>query len=366
MENKEQHYTQAINTSLRVGFILLLLVWSFEIVKPFVIPVLWGIIIAVSIYPLFTKLAKLLGNRSKLATIIITLSFMAIVLVPSFLFIDSAVSGVQNLSTKMETGNLEIPMPKEKIKDWPVVGKPIYDTWNLFSSNLDLAVEKFKPQIKEFAPKLLSSATGFSSTILLFIISIIIAGALLPTAEASKKAANSIFNTLIGKHGEDFVKLSVATIRSVVQGVLGVAIIQSVAGGLGIMIIGIPAAGLWALIILLLAIMQLPPLLILLPLGIYGFTIADTLPASLFLAWGILISISDSFLKPMLLGRGVDVPMLAVLLGAIGGMMLSGIIGLFIGAVVLSITYKVFKSILVEDILEEDEEVRSGQTIDAS
>ncbi len=354
MDQKEQHYNLAINTTLRVGFILLLLVWSFEIVKPFIMPVLWGIIISVSVYPMYTKLVKLLGNRTKLATIFITVLLLSVVLIPSFLFIDSAVSGVQNLSTKMETGNIDIPMPQEKVKEWPVVGNTIYDTWKLSSANFSDVVEKFKPQIKEFAPKLLSSAAGFGTTILLFIISIIIAGALLPTAKASEKAAKSIFNTLLGKHGKGFVELSVGTIRSVVQGVLGVAIIQSVAGGLGIMLIGIPAAGLWAIIILLLAIMQLPPLLILLPLAIYGFNIADTTPAVIFLIWSIIVSASDAFLKPLFLGRGVDVPMLAVLLGAIGGMMMSGIIGLFVGAVVLSITYKVFKSILVDDILEED------------
>jgi len=353
MDSKEKHYTQAINTSLRVGFILLLLVWSFEIVRPFIMPVLWGIIISVSIYPMYTKLVKLFGNRTKPATILITVLLLSIVLVPSYLFIDSAVTGVHNLSAKMDAGSLAVPLPQDEVKEWPVVGKTIYETWSLFSTNIGEAITKFQPQIKEYAPKLLSSAAGFGTTILLFIISIIIAGALLPTAKASEKAAKSIFNTLLGKHGEGFVELSVGTIRSVVQGVLGVAVIQSVAGGLGIMMIGIPAAGLWAIIILLLAIMQLPPLLVLLPLAIYGFNIADTTPAVIFLIWSIIVSASDAFLKPIFLGRGVDVPMLAVLLGAIGGMMMSGIIGLFVGAVVLSITYKVFKSILVDDILEE-------------
>jgi len=355
MDKREQQYNQAINTTLRVGFILLLLVWSFEIVKPFIMPVLWGIIISVSIYPMYSKLVNLLGKRTKLATIIITLLLLSIVLIPSFLFIDSAVTGVHNLSAKMETGNIDIPMPQDEVREWPVVGKPLFETWKMASTNIGETIEKFTPQIKEYAPKLLSSAADFGTTILLFIISIIIAGALLPTAESSEKAAKSIFTTLVGKkHGEGFVQLSVGTIRSVVQGVLGVAVIQSVAGGLGIMLIGIPAAGLWALIILLLAIMQLPPLLILLPLAIYGFNIADTTPAVIFLIWSIIVSASDAFLKPIFLGRGVDVPMLAVLLGAIGGMMMSGIIGLFVGAVVLSITYKVFKSILVDDALEEE------------
>jgi predicted PurR-regulated permease PerM len=140
----------------------------------------------------------------------------------------------------------------------------------------------------------------------------------------------------------------------VVQGVLGVAIIQSILGGVGIWAIGIPAAGLWALIILLLAIMQLPPLLIMGPLAIYAFSFADTTPAIIFLVWSIIVSASDAFLKPIFLGRGVDVPMLVILLGAIGGMILSGIIGLFVGAVVLALSYKVFQALLVDDVLDED------------
>ena len=192
-------------------------------------------------------------------------------------------------------------------------------------------------------------------TLLQFIISIIIAGVLLTKSGTSEKAAKSIFTTLIGKQGENFVTLPVVTIRSVVQGVLGVAVIQSLLGGIGIWAIGIPAVGLWALIILFLAILQLPPLLILGPLAIYGFSIADTTPAVIFLVWSIIVSISDSFLKPMLLGRGVDVPMLVILLGAIGGMMLSGILGLFIGAVVLALSYKIMGALLVDNAFVEDE-----------
>jgi predicted PurR-regulated permease PerM len=222
------------------------------------------------------------------------------------------------------------------------------------SNSLEGFITKFSAELMAFAPKLLSFATGFSSTILLFVISIIIAGILLPQAEASEKAAHSIFNTLIGEKSKGFVHLSVLIIRSVVQGVLGVAFIQSLMGGIGIWAIGIPAAGLWALIILFIAILQLPPLIVLGPLVVYVFSYADTTPAILFLVWSIIVSSSDAFLKPLLLGRGVDVPMLAILLGAIGGMMMSGIIGLFVGAVVLALSYKIFQALLVDDILDKE------------
>jgi predicted PurR-regulated permease PerM len=105
---------------------------------------------------------------------------------------------------------------------------------------------------------------------------------------------------------------------------------------------GVPGAGLWALLVLLLAVMQLPPILVLGPVMVYVFSVADTVPAVLFIIWGVLVSASDAFLKPIFLGRGLDIPMLVILIGALGGMMVSGIIGLFIGAVVLALTYRLF------------------------
>ena len=354
MNNTEDYFNRNIYSALRIGFIALLLVWSFQIIKPFIMPVLWGIIIAVAVYPLFIKLSKMLGNRTKFASILITLIALAILIVPSVLFIESTIIGIQNIASKMQDGTLSIHTPDKSVADWPIIGNKIYDIWLLGSQNIESLITKFSPQLQEFAPKLLSMASSFGSTILLFVISIIISGALLTKADSAEKAAKSIFNTLIGSKGKGFVELSVSIIRSVVQGVLGVAVIQSVMAGVGVWAIGIPAPGLWALIILFLAILQLPPLLILGPLAIYVFSFADTTPAVIFLIWSIIVSASDAFLKPILLGRGVDVPMLAILLGAIGGMMMSGIIGLFVGSVVLALSYKVFQALLVDDVLEAD------------
>ncbi len=356
INESEQSYRKATVTALRLGFLAILIMLSYAIIQPFILPILWGIIIAVAIYPVHKKLSALLGNREKLSSTIIVLVLLAVLIVPSIFFIDSAVSGIKSLAAQISSGSFAIPLPTADVASWPVVGKPIYEIWLLAATNFEEFLIKFQPQIVEYAPKLLSSAAGLGGTLLLFVISIIIAGVLMPTAEASEKAAKSIFTTLVGEYGEEFVGLSTATIRSVVQGVIGVALIQSLLGGIGIWAIGIPAAGLWAIIILLLAIMQLPPLLILLPLAIYAFTFADTTPAVIFLIWSIIVSMSDAFLKPLFLGRGVDVPMLAVLLGAIGGMIMAGIIGLFVGAVVLAISYKVFKAILVENVLEEEKQ----------
>ena len=354
MQNNEEQYNKAIYTALRIGFITLLLVWSFEIIKPFILPVLWGIIIAVAIYPIHNKFTKLLGNRKKLSASLITLLSLSLLVIPSVMFIDSTVNTVQNISEQMQSGTSIISPPPENVAEWRIIGEPIYDIWLLAANNMEGLIRKFAPQLKQFAPTILSMASGLATTVLLLFISIIIGGALLTQDKMAEKSANSIFTTLLGKQGENFVQLSIATIRSVVQGVLGVALIQAFLAGIGFWAIDMPAAGLWTILILIAAIMQLPALLILGPLIIYAFSFAETTPAILFTVWAVIVGLSDNLLKPLLLGRGVDVPMLAILLGAIGGMMMSGIIGLFVGAVVLSISYKVFQALLVNDVFESD------------
>ena len=355
--NDETHYTKAIATALRIGFVGLLIILSYLILKPFLFVVMWGIIIAVGIYPIFKKFASLLGDREKLASTIITIFALAVLIIPSYFLMESTVDGIKNLSVELEQGTFKIPPPSESISEWPVVGKPVYDTWKLASENIESAIRAFEPQIKDLASNILSAVLGLGSTVLLSLVSIIIAGALLVKADSAEIAARKAFKILIGEKGEGFTALASATIRSVVQGVLGVAIIQSVVSGIVMLLFNIPLAGLWALLVLFLAIIQLPPLLILGPVAVYGFSIMDSTSAIIFLVISIVISISDSFLKPIFLGRGVDVPTLVILLGAIGGMMLSGIIGLFVGAVILALAYKVYQALLEETSLPTEEAV---------
>ena len=182
-----------------------------------------------------------------------------------------------------------------------------------------------------------------------FAFSIIIAGVLLLNAGKGYEAFRGIGRRLAGERGAGFVDLTVATIRSVAKGVLGVALIQTLLAAIGLLVMQVPGAGIWAAIVLVLAVMQLPPLLVLGPVAIWVFSTAEPVPATVFLVYSLLVSFSDGILKPLLLGRGVDVPMLVILLGAIGGMISAGIIGLFTGAVVLAIGYQLFNFWLHED-----------------
>jgi predicted PurR-regulated permease PerM len=344
----ELQMQRSVRTALRIGFIALLLVLSFAILKPFLAPVAWGIIFAVGIYPLHRRFTGFLRGRAKLSAVLITLLAISIIVVPAVLFTSSTVDSVSNAVTAIEDETLVVPPPAEKVKDWPLIGERTYEFWSGVANNLTGTLQKYAPQLREFAPRLTRAVTGVVTSILLFIVAMIIGGALLLVAKPGKTAADKIFKAFLGDKGEDMTLLSIATIRSVVAGVIGIAVIQTLFISLGMFVIQLPAAGILAIVILLVTIVQIPLIIVTLPLVFYVFSIADTGIAIIFTVWTMIWSLADNVLKPMLLGKGVDVPMLVILLGAIGGMILGGPVGLFVGSVVLALTYRIFTALLEE------------------
>jgi len=344
----------ALEVTIHVGVVVLLLFWCFRIAQPFIQIFFWGIIIAIAIFPGYRWLGSALGGRNKLAATLVTLLLLIILIVPSLMFAGSLVETAQKLSAGFSKGSLSIPAPPENIKTWPAIGETLYDFWHLSSKNLTAAVGKIAPHLKVFGLWLLNTAAGAGFAIVSFVIAIIIAGVLLANGERGVQVARAIAVRLAGERGTELVNLSGSTVRSVARGILGVAIIQSILAGLGCLVGGVPAAGLWALLVLILAVVQLPTILILGPIIIYVFYTASTVPAVLFAIWSILVGGCDSFLKPLLMGRGVDVPMLVVFIGAIGGFILNGVIGLFIGAIIFSLGFKLFQVWLNEDMKQEE------------
>ena len=352
---------RTIDTAIRIGLLALLVYWCIHIFRPFLIPVLWAIIIAVAIHPLYVKFESLLGGQRKLALSLFTIMVLSILIIPTVLLASSMVDTVQHIAKQWEEGTLQVPPPPDRVAGWPLVGARLHTLWLAASENVMGTLEQFGPQLKVARGWLLSTAAGVGAGLLLFVLAILIAVAMLAKAQGAYQFTQALARRLVGARGDDFAALAIATMRSVAQGVLGVALIQAILAGVGMLIIGVPGAGLWALLVLLLAVVQLPPLLILGPVMIYVFASAATVPAVLFMIWGILVSVSDAFLKPLLLGRGVDIPMLVILIGAIGGMMSSGIIGLFVGAVILALGYKLFMAWLTQDFDAEAGELALGE-----
>jgi len=338
-----------VRTAIEIAVYLLLifavLAWCLQIIRPFIGIIMWAVVIAVACHPLFLKLQNALGGRRKLAAIAFALIGLAVIVVPAWLFADSLISSAGRLSQALDSGALHIPPANESVHGWPVIGPALYENWSAAATNLSEWLNQHREEVTAVLGSLAGRAANAALSVLQFLASTLIATIMLASATAATQAMQRITDRLVGAGGADLLTLSTATIRSVAVGVLGIAAIQAVAAGFGMALMGVPAAGVWALVILVLAIAQLPPLLVLLPVILYVFSTSDHMVANVvFTAWSVLIAVSDSFLKPMLLGRGVQAPMLVILLGAIGGMLHSGIIGLFLGAVVLALGYNLFQS----------------------
>jgi len=352
--SKDVKQNTTIDMIIRLVAIGIMFVATYRIISPFIMPVAWGIIIAVAVEPLIGMLSRKMGDKRKMVSTLYALVVIAALIIPSVLLITSSIDAVQAVLTQIEESQLTFPPPPVSVAEWPVIGEPLYKAWSLASTNLEAALQKFSPQIKDFATLILVKAGGGLKTVFMFIISIAISAALLATADKGSEITKRILGRIAGTKGPEFQSLATATIRGVMQGVIGVAFIQAILSVIGMVLVGVPAAGVWGAFVLIFAIIQLPPIIVLGPIAGWVFSFADTAPAVIFLIWALIVSGCDGFLKPVLMGRGVDAPMLVILIGALGGMMLSGIIGLFVGAVIVAISYTLFMSWINENATDVD------------
>ena len=249
---------------------------------------------------------------------------------------------------------MHIPPPPDSIAGWPLIGEPIAKAWTLASGNLEEALRQVGPLFKGFGLWLVSAAAGAGLALIQFILAILISGAFLANSEAAGRLTRAVAKRLAGERGLEFARIAEQTVRSVASGILGVALIQALLAGLGFLVAGVPAAGLLTLVCVVFGVIQLGVVIVLIPVVIYLFSTADIVTAVGFLVWALLVAPIDNILKPLLLGRGVDVPMLVIFVGAIGGFLSAGIIGLFLGAVVLALGYKLFLAWLAQDLTPND------------
>lgn len=333
-----------LDVFIRAGLIAILVLFCFEIFRPFRDLMLWSVILAITLYPLQQRLMGPLGRKEgRIATLIVLIAIV-ILMVPIYLLGTSIADSVENAMRVVKEGGFHIPPPADSLDGFPVLGKPLSALWLQASTDLPGLTAKYIPQIKGVSLTLLSKLAGVGMGFLTFIFALIIAGIFMAHGEAGSRSAVQIATRVSGPaKGPKIAELCTATIRAVALGVVGIAFIQMLLVGLGFVFKGVPGAGLLALAVLLLGIMQLPVTLITLPVIIFVFATEGASTATIVFAIYVFVAgLVDNVLKPLLLGRGVDVPMPVILIGALGGMVSSGIIGLFIGPVVLAVGYQLF------------------------
>ncbi len=334
---------------LQIAAVSFLIGLCVVIVGPFVGIVIWGVVLAIAIYPLHLRLAQVLGGRQRTSATLITVIGLLLLIGPGWLVVQSSASTATELAQQVRDGSLVIPQPDPSVAEWPLVGERVHGAWSEAAQNLTAFLQVHEEQVREARDWLLGTASGLLFGLLHFVASLVIAGVALMYPDSTRRTACAIARRLAYERGDHLVELSVATIRSVTNGVLGVAVIQSTLAGIGFWAMDVPAAGLLVGIFLILAIVQIPAIIVMVPVIAWAYGHADPLPATVFAVYGVLVALSDNVLKPMLLGRGVDLPILVVLLGAIGGMIAFGVIGLFLGAVLLGVGYQILSDWIASD-----------------
>jgi predicted PurR-regulated permease PerM len=329
---------------VRLGLIAFLVAMSVRIFSPFMGLMLWALILAVTLYPLHQRIAQKLGGKQGRAAILIVLGGILMIGVPTVILSGSTADFVHQIHAAFENNTLTIPAPDASLAEWPIIGEKLHAAWAMAANDLPALLEKMQPQLGNFSEAVLGFVAGVAGGIFQFIFALIISGIMMAYGQSGSEVMLKIIHRLSGpNYGDRLHKLSTATIRSVSMGVLGVAFIQAMILGIGFIWADIPAAGLLAVVVLVLGIAQIPATLITIPVIAYLWWSGDsTLSNTIFTVYLLVAGLADNVLKPLLLGRGVDAPMPVILLGALGGMVAAGMVGLFVGAVLLALGYVIF------------------------
>ena len=337
---KQELEAGATDFVVRLAFLGLFAYWSLELVRPFVPIVIWAILLAVALCPAYSWLARRLGGRRGLAATGITLVALATVLGPVSLLASSLAESVQWLAAGLNSGTLKVPPPPAGVADWPVVGDEIDEAWKLGADNLDDAVLRYGSAVLPVGGTVIGKVAAIGADVLKFIVSVVIAGFLFLPGPSLAAGARAFASRLIAPRGAHFVDLAGATIRNVSRGVIGVALLQALLAGIILYGAGVAGAGLIAFGVLLLCIVQIGPAPILLPVLVWIWMTHPTGFAVILTLLLVPVSLIDNVLKPVLMARGLTTPMLVILTGVIGGTLTHGLVGLFLGPVVLSVFYE--------------------------
>ena len=325
--------------TIRIVCLGLLGYWSLILVRPFLTTIVWSIIIAVALYPVFDWLsARLYGHRG-LAAVTITVFSLFVISGPATWLGVSLGASIQTLMARFGDGTLVIPPPPEAIKAWPIIGEKAYESWQLASTNLRGLLIESAPQLKPLGSIFLNTAGSVGINLLKFILAAAISGFLFIPGPALVQSTKNILGRVAGTRGDEFVNLAGATIRNVSRGIIGIAILQALLAGIGLLFAGVPAAGLLSFLVLLLGILQIGPSVILIPLIFWSWFAMDTTMAALFTIYMVPVNLLDNLLRP-LVAKGLSTPMPVILIGVVGGTLAHGIIGIFVGPIVLSIVWQ--------------------------
>jgi predicted PurR-regulated permease PerM len=332
---------ELVRTTLGVLFIGVLIVTAFWVMRPFVAATIWATMIVVSTWPALKWFEARLWRRRSLAVLVMTLLLLLVLVVPLMLAVATIVGHVDDISaTASALAHYEVPPPPDWVKGLPVIGANAAELWEkaMLVGAKGLIV-KLAPYADDIGRWFVSQAGSIGSLFVQFALTVVISAVMYSSGETAARGARRFAWRLAGAHGENVVTLAGQAIRGVALGVGVTALIQAGLGGIGLAIAGVPFAGPLTAVMLLLCIAQLGPILVLIPAVAWLYWSGDTSWGTFLLVWSLVVGTMDNFLRPALIKRGADLPLLLIFSGVIGGLLSFGLVGIFVGPVVLAVVY---------------------------
>lgn len=338
-------------TALAVLFIAILIGFSFWILRPFLGAIVWATMIVVATWPLMVAVQARLWRRRALAVTVMTLALLLVLVVPLSLAIGTIVSNAETIAGWAKTlATFKVPPPPEWVEKLPLIGNKALLAWEQVAA---AGIEEFAAKAAPYAGRVtrwfVAEVGSFGIVFLQFLLTIVIAAIMYANGERAAAGVRRFGRRLAGPRGEDSVRLAGQAIRGVALGVVVTALAQSVAGGIGLAVAGVPFAAVLTAVMFMLAIAQLGPTLVLAPAVVWVYWSGSTGWGTFLLIWTVAVGAMDNFLRPILIKRGADLPLLLIFAGVIGGLMAFGLIGIFVGPVVLAVAYTLLEAWVSEE-----------------
>jgi predicted PurR-regulated permease PerM len=333
-----------VSDLVRLGIIALFTYWTLRLIAPFALIIVWSAILAVALFPLFQGLSRLLGGRPIIAATTIVVACLVLIITPLALVAVNFIDAAEVLIEKLRNENLTLAAAPEAIRGWPIVGERIYASWNQIASDLAAAIIRFEEPLRRALGVVIGKLASIAGGVLGFVASIILSGVFLTMSDRLAETIHVLARRIAGDKGVGFARLAGTTVRNVSRGVIGVAFLQTLLCAVCFAFFDVPARGALTFVVLVLCLMQIGPALVLVPLIIWGWYSWPATTALVFTVISIPILIVDNILKPILMARGLTTPMAIIVIGVIGGTLSYGLLGLFLGPVILSVFYELLRA----------------------
>lgn len=335
--------TRVTDLIIRLSLLGLFIYLSFALIRPLLPILVWAVVLAVALAPVQDWLSARLGGR-RIAAVLLGLLMLAVVIGPVAALSTSLVETVHVLIDRIQSEALHLPPPPPRLADLPMVGPSFEAAWQLASTNLEELVSRYREALAPIGARLVGLLSEIGLDLIRFILSILLAAVLLVPAPGLAAWGRKLARRVLAPRGEKFVELSTQTIRNVSRGVVGIAILQTILISVALQIAGVAGAGLLAFVILVLCILQIGPAPVVLPVLIWAWLTMSAPHALLLTVILVPLTVMDNVLKPLLMGRGLSTPTVVIFMGLIGGTLSFGLIGLFLGPVVLAVFYDLLRS----------------------